>query len=137
MKKILMVLLVLLVAASLFAGGKKEAEEAPKTTEEKVEVKTEMAKPAVKNPDSFIYATYGTIDSLDPAKAYDSASWQNMHLLYDTLIDFKGESTSEYVPQITEEVPTVENGGITNGGKTFRFKIRKGVKFHSGDTLTP
>jgi len=130
-----MVLLVLVVAVSLFAGGKQEKEE-PKE-EKAVEVKEEMAKPAIKNPDSFIYATYGTIDSLDPSKAYDSASWQNMHLLYDTLIEFDGESTSEFVPQIAEEVPTVENGGIINDGKTFRFKIRKGIKFHSGDTLTP
>ena len=27
------------------------------------------------------------------------------------------------------EVPTVANGGITNGGKTYIFHIRPGIKF--------
>ncbi len=139
MKKVLFIMLsLLLIAGVVFAGGKQEKKEGGKVEEEeKVEVEKSAAKPEIKNPDSFIYATYGTIDTLDFAKAYDSASWQNMRLIYDTLIDYKGEATDEFIPLVAAEVPTVENGGITNGGKTFRFKIRKGIKFHSGDTLTP
>jgi len=130
-----MILLVLCVAFSVFAGGKQEA---PKEeTKEPVEVKEEMAKPAVKNPDTYIWASYGTIDSLDPSKTYDSASWTNLAVLYDTLVTYEGESTSKFKPMLATEVPTIENGLVTNGGKTWKFPIRKGVKFHSGDTLTP
>jgi len=136
-KKLINVMLVLLVAVSLFAGGKKEApkeeEPAPKV-EEKAPA---AAQPAIKNPDTIIYATYGTIDSLDPAKAYDTASWTNMRNIYETLVYYKGERIDEFVPVLAEEVPTVENGGIRDGGRVYRFKIRKGVKFHNGYTLTP
>jgi peptide/nickel transport system substrate-binding protein len=133
---ILVISLFLLMGTLLVFTGCKEEEKAAKA-EEEVEVEKEEARPEIKNPDSFIYASYGTIDTLDPAKAYDSASWQNMHLLYDTLVSYKGEATDEFVPFIASELPTVENGGITNGGKTYTFKIREGVKFHSGDTVTP
>lgn len=133
MKKILILLMVLAVAASAFAGGKGEAEapaaeEAPKKmVEEKV----------IKNPDTFISAGYGSVDTLDPAKGYDDASNALIQNIYEPLVDFKGSSTEEFVPMLAVEVPTVANGGITNGGKTYRFKIRKGVKFHSGNELTP
>lgn len=51
-------------------------------------------------------------------------------------MDYKGASTTEFVPVLATEVPSVANGGITNGGKTYKFNIRKGVKFHSGNALT-
>jgi len=128
MKKLLITLLMITIAFAVFAGGdKEEASAAPAApTVEKI-----------KNPDTLVYATHGSIDSLDPCKAYDTASWTNMSQIYDTLIAFKGESTSEFVPLLVEEIPTVENGGILNNGKTFRFKIKKGIKFHSGNPLTP
>jgi len=91
----------------------------------------------IKNPDTFIYAAYGTVDSLDPAKAYDNASGGVLQNIYESLIDYKGPSTSEFVPVLSTQVPSVANGLITNGGKTYRFPIRKGVKFHSGNPLTP
>jgi peptide/nickel transport system substrate-binding protein len=134
MKKLFMVLLIMTLAFTVFAGGDKETKPEPAATQAAPAAK---AAPAIKNPDTLVYATYGTIDSLDSCKAYDTASWGNMTHIYETLVNFKGESTGEFVPVLAEQIPTVENGGITNGGKTFRFKIRKGVKFHSGNTLTP
>ncbi|MBN2051567.1 MAG: ABC transporter substrate-binding protein [Spirochaetales bacterium] len=130
MKKILIVLLMVSLAVAVFAGGEKE-EATPEVKE------TAPAAPAIKNPGTLVYATYGTVDSLDPSKAYDTASWTNIANIYETLVAFKGESTSEFVPKLCTEIPTVANGGIINDGKTFRFKIRKGVKFHSGNTMTP
>ncbi|MEW5815377.1 MAG: ABC transporter substrate-binding protein, partial [Spirochaetota bacterium] len=48
-----------------------------------------------------------------------------------------GSATDKFVPVLAEQIPTVENGGISKDGTTYRFKIRKGVKFHSGNALTP
>jgi peptide/nickel transport system substrate-binding protein len=98
---------------------------------------TAFAAGNIKNPDTFIYADYGTVDSLDPAKAYDNASGGCIQNLYEGLIDYNGGSTTEFVPVLATKVPTVANGGITNGGKTYTFQIRKGVRFHSGNELTP
>ncbi len=139
MKKVLIILLALTVAFSAFAGGTKEQpkKQAP-AAEKKAEAPVSApAKPAIKNPDTLVYATYGTIDTLDTAKAYDTASWTMLRAMYDTLVTYDGSATDKFVPLLATEIPTVANGGITDGGRTYRFKVRKGVKFHNGDTLTP
>jgi len=96
-----------------------------------------FAADAIKNPDTFIWADYGTIDSLDPAKAYDNASGGCLQNLYEGLIAYDGPSTTKFIPVLATKVPSVENGGISKDGKTYTFDIRKGVKFHSGNPLTP
>ncbi len=121
MKKILTVFILLLAATALFAAGEQEGTEGP----------------AVQDTDTFVYESIGDPDSLDPAKAYDSSSWEVMSNIYETLIAYDGESTSEFVPVIAEEVPSIENGGISEDGLTYRFKIRKGIFFHDGRPVTP
>jgi peptide/nickel transport system substrate-binding protein len=133
MKKILILLIVLVVAATAFAGAKREAEEpTPQEAPKKV-----VEEKVIKNPDTLIYATYGTIDSLDPAKTYDSASWTVLATLYETLVDYDGKAVDKFVPVLCEQVPTLENGLVSKDLKTYKFKIRKGIKFHNGYTMTP
>ena len=134
MKKLLVTLLVLAVAFAAFAGGQEEP--ASPKTEEAPKAEAPAAK-AIKNPDTMIRVAYGTVDSLDPAKAYDNVSGGCIQNVYENLIFYKGSSTEEFVPVLSTQVPSAANGLITNGGKTYRFPIRKGVKFHSGNALTP
>lgn len=91
----------------------------------------------VKNPNTIIYATIGGPSTMDPHWSYDSASGEVIYQIYDNLINYKGESTSEFVPMLATEVPTVESGLIKDDGLTYIFPIRKDVKFHNGDILTP
>ncbi|MCP5052272.1 MAG: ABC transporter substrate-binding protein, partial [bacterium] len=91
----------------------------------------------VKNPDTFIKATYGTVRTLDPSVSYDTTGAQRLENMYDRLVDFDGSSTDQFVPVLAVEVPTVENGGISADGMTYTFTVRQGVKFHGGETLTP
>ena len=91
----------------------------------------------VKNPDIFVLADYRTVQTIDPATSYDVAGSMRIWNLYETLIFFDGSSTENFVPLLAAEVPTVANGGIAADGKTYTFKIRKGVKFHAGGELTP
>jgi peptide/nickel transport system substrate-binding protein len=117
MKKLLIVLLGLAVAFAAFAGPtppeRAKTEEAPKA--EAAEAKV------IKNPDTFIWASYGTIDSLDPAKAYDDASGSIIQNIYDALVAYDGPATDKFVPVLAEQVPTVENGGISMAGTVSRF----------------
>lgn len=85
----------------------------------------------IKNPGTFIYATIGDVDSLDPAYAYDSASGEVLQAVYETLIFYDGESVTEFVPMLATEWT------VSADGKTYRFKIRDGVTFHNGNPLTP
>jgi peptide/nickel transport system substrate-binding protein len=87
--------------------------------------------------DTLVKAEYGTVRTLDPATCYDNVGGSRIKNLYETLVEFDGASTENFKPLLATEVPTVANGGITNGGKTYTFNIRKGVKFHNGDILTP
>ena len=94
------------------------------------------AQAGVKNPNTFILATYGTVRTLDPAACYDGTGSQRSWTLYEPLVFFDGSHTDKFIPVLTTEVPTVANGGISEDGRRYEFKIRKGVRFHQGGTLT-
>ncbi len=92
---------------------------------------------AVANPDTLIEETTGTIPSLDPAWCYDNASVEAVSQMYDNLIQYNGTSLTSYLPMLSTNVPSTEEGTIKDNGKTYVFHIRKGVQFHNGDILTP
>ena len=109
--------------------------------------------PGAPNPNVVTYATPFEINTLDPAAAYDTASNPFLSSLYDTLIFYDHDPekvvpktldpvelthpVTKFTPVIAEEVPTVENGGISADGMTYTFKIKKGLKFPNGNDLTP
>jgi peptide/nickel transport system substrate-binding protein len=95
-----------------------------------------MAAPAVKNPGTFVYATYGDAKSLDPAVQYDTASNTVLKQIYEGLLDYDKTDVSKFIPVLATELPTVENGGVSKDGMTWRFHIRQGVTFQNGDPLT-
>jgi len=102
-----------------------------------VTIFTTLSFAQVKNPDTVTYATISGPDSLDPHWIYDVAGGEVIYQIYDNLINYKGESTFEFVPMLATEVPSIDNGLIKDNGLTYIFPIRKDVKFHNGDTLTP
>ncbi|MBI5247478.1 MAG: ABC transporter substrate-binding protein [Elusimicrobia bacterium] len=91
----------------------------------------------VKNPDTFTNLEIGEVGGLDPAYPYDASSQSVIQNVYETLIAFKGSSLSEYEPRIAEKVPSLKNGLISADGRTYRFPIRKGVRFHDLSEVTP
>jgi len=92
---------------------------------------------AVRNPDTFIYASIADPETLDPHYAYDTSSSNVITNIYENLIMYDGASTEDLLPMLASEVPSFENGLIRDGGTTYVFPIRQAVKFHSGNTLTP
>jgi len=95
------------------------------------------AQEEVKDPERMVYANIGGPETMDPHWSYDSASGEIIFQVYDNLIAYDGESLSEFVPMLSTEVPSAENGLISEDGLTYTFPIRKDVKFHNGDILTP
>jgi peptide/nickel transport system substrate-binding protein len=91
----------------------------------------------IKNPDTFILATYGTLRTLDPAACYDDTGSMRIWNIYETLVFFDGPHTDKFIPVLTSRIPTLENGGISADGKTYTFPVRRGVGFHEGGSLTP
>jgi peptide/nickel transport system substrate-binding protein len=89
------------------------------------------------DPNTFVYVSFGDPDTLDPAYAYDTASGELIHQLYDNLVAYGKGGVETLVPMLSTEVPSVANGLLSKDGKTVKFPIRKGVKFHNGAVLTP
>ncbi len=72
--------------------------------------------------------------TLDPQVNYTLQYWNLYMATYDGLLAFtkaSGNASFIVVPDIAEKMPTV-----TNGGKTWTFKIRKGIKFSNGKEVT-
>jgi peptide/nickel transport system substrate-binding protein len=89
------------------------------------------------SPETYVHITFGDVDTLDPALAYDTSSGQVLENVMEGLIYYNYKDGTTYVPQLAVEVPSLENGGISEDGLTYTFKIREGVTFHEGGTLTP
>ncbi|MDP9764435.1 ABC transporter substrate-binding protein [Deinococcus enclensis] len=70
------------------------------------------------------------VPTLDPGTTYDTASGEIVENIYETLVTYKGNSLRELEPVLATEW---EEG---DEGKTYRFTLREGVKFHSGNVMT-
>ncbi len=89
------------------------------------------------DPETYVELIFGDIDTLDPALAYDTASGYPLIHVYETLIWYNYRDGTSYIPALATEVPSVENGGISEDGMTYTFNIREGITFHEGQTLEP
>ena len=72
--------------------------------------------------------------TLDPHINYTLQYWQIYQSVYSGLTAFKkgaGEEGFKVVPNLAEEIPTA-----SNDGKTYVFKLRKGIKFSDGRDVT-
>jgi hypothetical protein len=92
---------------------------------------TPRPSPSTKNPDTYIYGSIGDLETLDPAWHYDTSSATAIFNMYDSLIFYKREKSDEFEPALAE------SWAVSPDGKTYTFKIRKGVKFHEGGDLSP
>ena len=72
--------------------------------------------------------------TLDPKVNYTLQYWQLYQAMYDGLLAFKkvnGQESFTVVPDLAEALPEV-----SNGGKTYTFTLRKGIKFSDGRDVT-
>ena len=54
--------------------------------------------------------------------------------IFDAL--FRISPEGEFIPALAAEVPTVENGGLSEDGLEWRVKLREGVTWHDGQPFT-
>jgi len=72
-------------------------------------------------------------DYLDPALSYTVQGWGAMWHVYLPLLTYKdvaGPQGATIVPALAESLPQV-----TNGGKTYKFKLRSGLKYSDGKAV--
>jgi peptide/nickel transport system substrate-binding protein len=72
--------------------------------------------------------------TLDPQVNYTLQYWQLYQGVYDQLVTFArvgGSGSNTIVPDLATAMPTV-----SDGGKTYTFTLRKGIKFSTGAPVT-
>jgi len=80
-------------------------------------------------------APLGNIDSIDPAIAYSAGAWALLSMTNDGLVGFRhasGSDGTQIVPDLAASVPTP-----TDGGTTYRFQLRRGIRYSNGAAVSP
>src|SRR4030042_3933881 len=77
----------------------------------------------------FIQQTIGEVDSLDPAWGYDTASGEQTDYIYDTLLSYDQESTTDFITGLATNWTEVSTTAM-------KFHIASGITFHEGGNLT-
>jgi peptide/nickel transport system substrate-binding protein len=70
------------------------------------------------------------IISMDPAESFEFSGSEAIGNVYNKLLTFNLKNVSEIRGELAQ------SWSIADDGKTYTFKIRPGVKFHSGNPVT-
>ena len=90
----------------------------------------------VPNPDVLIATVNDDVFNLDPAAVNGNDVGMNVILnVYDRLVAIAAEDGA-VIPSLATEVPTLENGLISEDGLTYTFHLREGVVFSDGTEMT-
>ncbi|HEY9472816.1 MAG TPA: ABC transporter substrate-binding protein [Mycobacteriales bacterium] len=76
----------------------------------------------------------GAVDSLDPARSYYTGVWNLMRLYTRQLVTYApapGDAGTQLVPDLATGL-----GNSTDGGKTWKYTLKPGLKFEDGSPLT-
>ncbi len=79
---------------------------------------------------TYVVSQFGQPASLDPARAYDTASGAILENVYETLFTFDDPAIDQLKPALATSYE------VLNDGLTYRFQLRPDVPFHSGNTMT-
>jgi peptide/nickel transport system substrate-binding protein len=134
-RNLLFVLIFFFAAALMFAAGTSEADQMASGSQSGSSTEVEIP-----NRGTFVEATSNSVETLDPQFMLSTATMELSYNVYDSLLDHPDGDMSKFIPSIASEVPSADNGliDISADGSTYiTFPIRKGIKFHNGDILTP
>jgi peptide/nickel transport system substrate-binding protein len=79
---------------------------------------------------SLVVETSFVLKTLDPARMFEPTGLMIDHMLYDTLLTYKGSNVTTPVPDLATSYTASPDA------KTYTFTLRKGVRFASGDPVT-
>ncbi len=85
---------------------------------------------AANDATTFTYLRDGGWPDLDPHSAYENGAAAIIWQIYDMLIQYKGDSTTDYDPMLAE------SWEASSDNSTFTFKLHANVTFHDGDPCT-
>jgi YVTN family beta-propeller protein len=75
------------------------------------------------------------MDPIDPAVAYSADTWNLLSLTNDGLLGFRREAGIEGATLVPDLATTIPDP--TDGGRTYTFQLRPGIRYSSGDPVIP
>ncbi|MBA4862720.1 ABC transporter substrate-binding protein [Streptomyces sp. PSKA54] len=139
MRRSAMAALAAISSASLLLAGCSKAEDGNDTDGNGTKAAANAATTGVVNASdkkggTVTYAMSDVPDSFDPGNTYYAYMYNFSRLYARPLLTFKpapGEKGNEIVPDLAES-----KGESSDGGKTWTYKIRQGVKYEDGTEVT-
>jgi peptide/nickel transport system substrate-binding protein len=90
----------------------------------------------VSNPGVLIHALGGEPEGLDPARLDEGGRGSRAIIQsYEFLVDIPPDG-ADLIPGLATEVPSQENGLVSEDGLVYTFPLREGVVFHDGTPMT-
>ncbi len=86
------------------------------------------------NPKGQIVMVGQDVETLNPLLSESTYETSVLNGIFSQLVRI--DETGTLLPDLAEEVPTVENGGISEDGLVYTFKLRKNAKWHDGEPVT-
>ncbi|MFN2459810.1 MAG: peptide ABC transporter substrate-binding protein [Candidatus Velthaea sp.] len=126
--------LALLLAAGLLAGCTKVPDTASPSAGNAAAVPSPGARHSYTRPHELRYSTAEDIVGLNPHLVQQTVVGYMASLTMAWLTKFDHENRP--VPELTTEVPTQQNGGISADGKTITWHLRKDAKWSDGVPFT-
>lgn len=74
--------------------------------------------------------------SFDPQIDSDNVGSEVLDNIMQQLIVYNGSSLTSFIPEVATQLPTVQNGEVTNNMTAYTFQIRDNQFFSNGDPLT-
>src|SRR5579862_5705215 len=71
---------------------------------------------------------------LNPHFAVGTKDQEGSRIFYEPLAGW--DTDGNLVPMLAEEIPDIENGGLSHDGLTVTWKLKKDVKWHDGQAFT-
>jgi len=71
---------------------------------------------------------------LNPHFAVGTKDQEGSRIFYEPLAGW--DADGNLVPALAEEIPDIENGGLSKDGLSVTWKLKKGVKWHDGEPFT-
>lgn len=93
------------------------------------------ADPVGKKGGNVVEVSFADAKTNNPMLSSDTASSARIGLQYLGLIGVNPDDALPY-PELATQVPTRANGGVSQDGLTYTFKLRTDVKWHDGQQFT-
>lgn len=89
------------------------------------------------DPNTLVSVTFGDWGTgFDPVYCYDTACGNVLDNTVEGLLGYEGNDPSNIVPRLATELPTVENGGVSEDGLVYTLKLASGITFSDGSPVT-